>query len=139
MARLHTSRARAMALARPRGGLGHIRPKLPSSMALPCRPLGAPGPWHLVLSGKVLEGPGARALLMVHPREPIITHFWARIAWHARFLGTAHPRDGVIFVSSSLSISLFFSNFLHSKSLNLTHQHSYIISGYDFACSASPT
>ncbi|MED6210184.1 hypothetical protein PIB30_061770 [Stylosanthes scabra] len=33
MARPHASRACAMALARPRGELGHIRPKLPSCMA----------------------------------------------------------------------------------------------------------
>ncbi|MED6152824.1 hypothetical protein PIB30_095711, partial [Stylosanthes scabra] len=37
MARPHASRTRAMALAHPRGELGHIRPKLPSSMA-PARP-----------------------------------------------------------------------------------------------------
>ncbi|MED6109820.1 hypothetical protein PIB30_037128 [Stylosanthes scabra] len=35
MARPHASRARAMNLARPRGGLVYIWPKLPNSMAPP--------------------------------------------------------------------------------------------------------
>ncbi|MED6226126.1 hypothetical protein PIB30_100474, partial [Stylosanthes scabra] len=77
MARSNASRARAIALARPRGELGHIRLKLPSSKAPPRPHLGAPArPTHslnglgvsttynLVLSGKVLEGPRARAFLM---------------------------------------------------------------------------
>ncbi|MED6163932.1 hypothetical protein PIB30_084872 [Stylosanthes scabra] len=47
-ARPHASRTRAMALARPCGELGHIRPKLPSSMAPLRPPLGAPArPAHL--------------------------------------------------------------------------------------------
>ncbi|MED6141565.1 hypothetical protein PIB30_104730, partial [Stylosanthes scabra] len=106
-----------MALARPRGELGHIRPKLPSSMAPPRPPLGAPAgpahsrnglgvpaPWYLVLSGKVLEGPRARALLMVCPREPIITRFWAPIAWRASALGTARLRDGVCTLNPNASL-----------------------------------
>ncbi|MED6122105.1 hypothetical protein PIB30_036725, partial [Stylosanthes scabra] len=41
MAHPHASRARAMALARPRDELGHIRSKLPSCMARSRPPLGA--------------------------------------------------------------------------------------------------
>ncbi|MED6139960.1 hypothetical protein PIB30_088689 [Stylosanthes scabra] len=41
MVRPHASDARAMALARPRGELGHIWPKLPSCMARSRPPLGA--------------------------------------------------------------------------------------------------
>ncbi|MED6199026.1 hypothetical protein PIB30_072136 [Stylosanthes scabra] len=42
VARPHASRARLMALVRPRGELGHIRPKLPSCMARSRPSLGAP-------------------------------------------------------------------------------------------------
>ncbi|MED6193372.1 hypothetical protein PIB30_018714 [Stylosanthes scabra] len=44
MARPHASHSRGMTLARPRGELGHIRQKLPSSMAPPRPPLSAPAP-----------------------------------------------------------------------------------------------
>ncbi|MED6210352.1 hypothetical protein PIB30_063297 [Stylosanthes scabra] len=84
-------RARAMALARLRGELDHIRPKLHKCVAR-SRPFlgarttvrphdgrGASAPWHLVLSNQLLKGPCARAPLTARPREPIKTRFWAPI------------------------------------------------------------
>ncbi|MED6126088.1 hypothetical protein PIB30_074991 [Stylosanthes scabra] len=99
-----------MALARPRGELGYIRPKR-HECVVRSRPL----------------------LARAHGRAS------ARWPWCVRALAlgalgpttgmTARPREPINPLSSSLtltSISLFFSNSLNSKTHILTNDHSYI-------------
>ncbi|MED6174405.1 hypothetical protein PIB30_068676 [Stylosanthes scabra] len=72
-----------MALARPRGGLGHIRPKLPSSIAPPCpswhtRTVRASAQWpcraRALALGALGKGPGSVAHLRAPDGAPAMTH-----------------------------------------------------------------
>ncbi|MED6177502.1 hypothetical protein PIB30_098711, partial [Stylosanthes scabra] len=57
MARLHTSRVRAMALVRPHGELGHIRPNYQASWRARAPLLARP------------HGPRVRAMALARPRD----------------------------------------------------------------------
>ncbi|MED6145049.1 hypothetical protein PIB30_021406 [Stylosanthes scabra] len=136
--------ARAMAMVRPCGKVGHSRSKLPKCMACPHPPLGAPtqparprdalgasAPKHLVLSGRLLKGPRARAPLMAHPREPICARFGPPKGPRARATASGVKNSNSLSFSLILtSFFLFFSNSLNFKTLILTHHHFYI----EFVC-----
>ncbi|MED6137742.1 hypothetical protein PIB30_067853, partial [Stylosanthes scabra] len=71
MARPHASRACAMALARPRGEFGHIRPKLRSSMVPPRPLLGASARWPWCIRALALVALGRKSATSARPRVSV--------------------------------------------------------------------
>ncbi|MED6196395.1 hypothetical protein PIB30_047000 [Stylosanthes scabra] len=134
----HASCARAMALGRPRGELGHIRRKLPSCMAR-SRPL-------LGSSAR----PRIHAMALVRPRPSTWCYWkgrapaplWPRARMSPLKCAFGLPFEGaparwplhlnlyaISLVSLSLSFPPFFPNSLNSKSLILPYQQSNFNSG----------
>ncbi|MED6223175.1 hypothetical protein PIB30_071456 [Stylosanthes scabra] len=90
MAHPHASRTRAMALARPRGELGHIRPKLPSSTARAF----AQWPWcvRALALGALGKGPGRVARPRAPNGTPTRAHYHAFLGPHC--MARSRPRHG---------------------------------------------